>query len=241
MTELRDAKGEAVDPPRSRGRFFLLLIGLLALAFVFGRLLRSAFGIEFSATAIQSWVNTFGWASPALFVALVTFRQFLLLPSAILLTVGGLCFGVLAGTGLGTAGIVLSGLMNFALARAMGRRWVQNRYGHKLARLERRIERTGPYLVWAATAHPIGPMSPAHWAAGFSSVRLVGFVLAILIGGCLRSVGYSFFGSTWLAWGSSQFYLAGGLLVAAIVLPLAHPRVRRWLFWADESPPLREG
>lgn len=238
MTDPRDEKADEVSTERAALPILWVLVGLLASAFVAGRLLRENLGIEFSATAIHAWVNAFGWSSPACFVGLVTFRQFLLLPSAILLTVGGLCFGVLVGTALGATGILLSGLMNFVLARSMGRKWVQARYGRKLERLERRIESAGPFLVWVATAHPIGPMSPTHWAAGFSSVPLYGFVLAVLIGGCLRAVGYSFFGSTWLDQDSSRFYLAGGLLVAAIVTPFAHPGLRRRVFGIGEQPDL---
>ena len=43
-----------------------------------------------------------------MFIVALTFRQLLLIPAAVLLTVGGACFGVALGTALGSAGITLS-------------------------------------------------------------------------------------------------------------------------------------
>jgi uncharacterized membrane protein YdjX (TVP38/TMEM64 family) len=216
-------------------RIPFLILGLLAVAFAAGALARGRIGVVHSPESIRFWVQSLGWQAPLIFVALVVFRQFLLLPSAILLPVGGLCFGALAGTGLGAIGIVLSGLMKYLIARSIGRDSVESWLGERFRRFGGRLDRGGPVVVGLITAHPMGPMGPCHWGAGLSSIRLPAFAVAVAAGALLRSAAYALVGSTLLAPGSSQFYLASAVLLAAILLPLAHPALRRRLFGANAT------
>ena len=212
-----------------------LLLLVIAAAFVGGGIVRQEAGFEFSAEAIRAWVAGLGAAAPLLFVALVTFRSFLLLPSALVLTAGGLVFGASLGTVLGSAGILVSALMKFGLARGIGREWVARQRGERFRKLEQRAESAGAWVVGAVTAYPTGPMTPFHYGAGLSSIPLRTFALAIAATAPLRAVAYSFFGSTLLAPGSPDFYVATGLLVAFALLPLLHPRLRRRLFPSSDS------
>lgn len=213
----------------SRFRLPLVLIGLVGLAFAVGTVIRGEIGDELSLDAARGWVEALGWRGPVLYVVLLTFRQFLFLPSAIVLSVGGLCFGVLGGTLLGGAGIVLSGLMQFGLTRGIARPWFANP-GRQIAVLRERIENAGPALIALATAHPLGPMSPAHWAAGLTAIPVPAFVLAVMFGGPLRAGVYSIFGSSLVEGASPLFYTMLALVLGVILLPLAHPSVRRRLF-----------
>ncbi len=205
----------------------LLLVGVVAIAFLLGFLARQRIGIEFTPQSILDWVSALGWKGPVIFVALVTFRQFLLLPSAVILPVGGLCFGAGLGTALGAAGITISACLKFSLARWLGRDWVRAQFGSRVEVLEQRVAAAGPFVVGLVTAHPMGPMSPVHWAAGLSSIPVLGFVLAVLVGGPIRAGAYSLLGSSLLDLGSPRFLAALAFLAAVVLLPLAHPRVRR--------------
>src|SRR3972149_612593 len=98
---------------RSAGSPRAAVIGTLAALTVValaGSLLRSRLGLGSSLADIQTTVQALGWRGPGLFLALVTFRQFLAIPAALLLSAGGLCFGVALGTLLGATGIVVSGV-----------------------------------------------------------------------------------------------------------------------------------
>ncbi|MEN8184538.1 MAG: hypothetical protein ABFS46_18590, partial [Myxococcota bacterium] len=101
----------------------LLLLGIVAIAITLGRVVRAEMGVDFSPESVRTWVESLGWRGPALFLAVVTFRQFLALPSGLLLPVGGLCFGALLGTVLGATGIVISAFLGFSLTRLLGREW----------------------------------------------------------------------------------------------------------------------
>jgi uncharacterized membrane protein YdjX (TVP38/TMEM64 family) len=210
----------------------LTLLALVAGLFLAGRNVRGELGLELSPESIQGAVQGLGWKGPALYVGLVTFRQFLLLPSALLLPAGGVVFGAAAGTLLGALGILLSAILKYGVARALGREWLRARFGAAVEAFERHAEAAGPVLVGFVTAHPIGPMSPVFWGAGFAAVPVVGFLLAVAIAAPVRSFAYAFFGSTLLDPGTPRFWIATALLASVAFLPLAHPGVRRRLVQA---------
>lgn len=198
----------------------------MALLFVGGRLARAQLGLELSPASVHAVVAGLGWAGPALFVGLVTFRQFLFLPSALVLPAGGVVFGAAFGTLLGALGIVLSAVLKYGVARALGREWLERRFGAAVAAFERHAGTVGTPLVALVTAHPAGPMSPIFWAAGFAAVPLLGFLVAVVVAAPVRAFAYAFFGATLLEPGSPRFWLATVLLVLAVLGPLAHPGLR---------------
>lgn len=210
----------------------LLLVALTAGLFLAGWLVRGRLGIELSAESIRSLVEGLGWKAGVLFVALVMFRQFLFLPSAVVLPAGGLVFGAQLGTALGALGILLSALLKYTLARMLGAEWLRPRFGAAVDAFERRAAAAGPLVVGLATAHPAGPMSPVFWGAGFAALPLPSFALAVAIAAPVRAFAYSFFGSTLLEPGTPRFWVASALLAAVSLAPLVHPGVRERLLRA---------
>lgn len=206
-----------------------VLLALIATFFALGWVVREQLGIELSTSSLQELVRSMGWKAPAIFLGLLTFRQFIFLPAIVILPVGGLCFGTTLGTILGATGIVLSALMTFVMARKIGGAWLRALLGHRYAWLERYVERAGPAAVGLVTAHPTGPMAAFFWAAGFSSMALLPFALAVTAGGSVRALAYSFFGATLLVPGSPRFYAGAAVLTLAALGPLLHPGVRRRL------------
>ena len=209
---------------------------MVAGLFVAGRAARGHLGIELSAESIQAVITGLGWKAPAIFVGLVTFRQFLLLPSALVLPAGGVIFGAGLGTLLGAAGIMISAAIKYAIARGLGREWLRPRFGAAVEAFERHARSTGPLLVGLATAHPAGPMAPSHWGAGFASVPVLSFAVAVAIGAPIRAFTYAFFGSSLLEFGSLRFWVATAVLAGAALAPLAHPGVRERLRRAAGRP-----
>jgi uncharacterized membrane protein YdjX (TVP38/TMEM64 family) len=215
---------------------FLLALVLAAIAG--GAYLRGDLPDEVSAEAIRDWVLALGWKGPAIYLGLVAFRTFLLLPSWAVLAAGGLCFGIALGTLLGGAGILCSALYQFLVARAIGRAWVRPYLGERTLRAERRLQRVGALFVGFTTAHPIGPLTPFHLAAGLSAMPALGFVVAVLLASPLRSLSWSVFGSALLDTGSPRFWITTAALVVVTLVPLAHPRVRAALFGSERGRPL---
>lgn len=194
-----------------------------------GRTLWTQLGIEPTPTGVHTWVTSLGVWAPLVFVAVVAGRHGLALPSALVLTVGGLCFGISLGTVLGAIGIVISGVLMFAVGRWSGTEWIRKQIGPRYESIEDRLRRAGPALVGLATAYPLGPLTAVHVAAGFTSVRLVPFVVALVLAAPVRAFAYSWFGSTLLDSFTLEHWLLLGALTIVLVGPLAFPGVRRWL------------
>lgn len=213
---------------------FLVLIGGLFLA---GSITRQQLGLEFTREGMEDLVSGLGWKAPAVFVALITFRQFVVLPSAVVLSLGGVVFGAALGAVLGALGILLSALFGYVVARVGARDWVRARLGARTDDFQRRADAAGPLLVGAVTAHPAGPMTPFHWGSGLASVPVFGFVVAVTIGAPIRASLYAFFGSTLLQPGTPRFYVASLALLAVAIAPLLHARTRRRMIEAFRPVP----
>lgn len=204
----------------------LALVALIALLVLGGQAVRASLGIELDSDSIHGAVAALGWKGPAIFVGLVTFRQFLFLPSAVVLPAGGVAFGAMEGTVLGALGILLSAGMKYGLARSLGRDWLRARFGAAVDAFARHAEAAGPLVVGVVTAHPIGPMAPMFWGAGFAAVPVVGFLVAVAVAAPVRAFAFSFFGSTLLDPGTPRFWIATAVLVVVALLPFAHPGFR---------------
>lgn len=203
-----------------------VLLVLLGCAVYAGGAFREQMGIDFAPSSLQQYFLGLGAIAPILFVGVVAFRGFLLLPSMVVLTVGGLVFGAWVGAALGGLGITLSGLWMFAAARGVGRGLVERYLGDRFEGVDAQLASKGPLLIALSTAHPMGPMTPLHTAAGFSSIRSERFLIAIAFAGVVRAAACSYFGSTLLDVGSREFYTATAVLLSAIVVPLLHPGLR---------------
>lgn len=202
------------------------LIGLLAL----GRVFSARLGIEWNPTSVRELVADLGAWGPILFVGLVTFRQIILIPSQILLVAGGLCFGVAFGTVYGALGLVLSGTILFLIARYAGKEAILARIPQELRPvIDAAGRRAGPALIALGTGYPVGPLSAYHAGAGLTTISLGVFMAAVAVGGLVRGLVYTYFGSALVQGMGRTLLVAGVLLLLAALLPLASPRARRWV------------
>ena len=218
------------DTPPGPRRFlpYVILVVTLGL-FALGRVAASYMDFGFSAESVRSWVDSFGWYGPVIFMVLVCFRMFLFLPSGVVLSAGGLLFGAGLGTPLGGTGVLASALMMFMLGRGVGRDWLPKRFQKTIEIVDVRLRSMGPVVVGVITAHPLGPMWPTHWASGFSSFSLLAFMLCVGVGAYLRAFTYSLLGASLVAADWKLFGFAAALLVAVMLLPLAHRGLRERL------------
>jgi uncharacterized membrane protein YdjX (TVP38/TMEM64 family) len=205
---------------------------LVATAFFVGLEIRDRLGLSFSIdglTELRRWVDGLGWLGPAVFVGLVTFRGFLLLPSHVVLILGGLVFGALGGTLWGALGLFASALWQYFAAQLLGNDWVRPRLGDRHAALDDRIRRLGPAPVWAITAHPAGPQTAVNLAAGVAGLPLWEFALALVLATPLRAGAYAVLGTGILSWGLATSLAVGVGLVVLLLVPLAIPTIRHWV------------
>ena len=222
-------------------RAIAILVGV-GLLFWAGAYARGQLGLEFSQDSIVGVVTGLGAWAWGLYLLIVIFRTFLGLPSAIVLSAGGLVFGLAIGSALGALGIVISAILWYVGARTVGRQWIENRLGARATDFRRRAEAAGPFLVGVSTAHPVGPLTPFHLGSGLAAIPVLPFLLAVVVASPVRASTLSFFGASLLEFGTPRFYTASALVVALALVPLAHRGTRERIFGAfrpmsPEEPP----
>ena len=215
----------------------LVLAALVAGLFYGGWYARTEIGLELSQESITSLVAGLGWRAWLVFLLLVVFRSFLLLPSIVVLSAGGIAFGTGMGTLLNAIGLLLSALLWYGAARGAGRPWISEWLGTRTEDFQRRADAAGPLLVGVATAHPAGPATPFHLGCGLAGTPLIPFVLAVALGAPVRASALAFFGSTLLDFGTPRFYAATAVILVLGLLPLAHRGIRERIFGAFRPTP----
>lgn len=221
----------------------LLVVGIVVALFVAGGYLRQQLELDFAVESLERmrvWVEGFGALGPSVFVGVVAFRTFLLLPSHVVLIAGGLAFGALAGTLWGTIGLGASGLLQYAGARVFGETW-KERAAKRGEDWTHRVRRAGPTLITLTTAHPAGPLTAVNVGAGLAGIAAAPFLLAVLLGAPFRAGAFATLGDSILSWGLWTSLAIAIALATLAGLPLLLPSVRLWLFgpprYERELPP----
>ena len=189
---------------------------LFVVAVIGGVWFHSHGGLPLEPSLLRERIRELGWVAPFGFVAIAALRPVLALPSAVIMTAGGLAFGVVGGTALSTLGMSIGAALGFGLARALGRDVVQKRMGDRLARADSFLGRRGPRWLGAYTALPVSVLTPVHVGAGLSSMPFVGFALWVSVGLVPRAALYSFFGDSFTR-GRAAVVAAGIVLAIAVV------------------------
>jgi uncharacterized membrane protein YdjX (TVP38/TMEM64 family) len=205
----------------------LLVFAVLVAGFGVAAWLRTWLGVEWSAESLRQTVARAGPWAPVGFVSLVAFRQLFALPSVLVLTSAGLLFGTALGTLVGGVGMAINACLVFATARLMGRDWVQARIHARWPRWEERSRRAGPPFIALMTGHPMGVLTPFHFAAGVSGIGWLAFLVAVVPTAPLRAACYSFLGANLLDPLSPRLWSAWLVVVGVALLPFPPPGPRR--------------
>jgi uncharacterized membrane protein YdjX (TVP38/TMEM64 family) len=213
----------------TRERWFAL--AALALLLGVAWFARTRLGITWDLDGLRQLVDGLGPWGPAAFIALVTFRTVLFVPSQLALIAGGICFGTTGGTLFGALGLLASGLLVFVLTRWLGADAVRSRVPAAVQRaLAAAGSRGGAALVAIGTGYPVGNVTGYHAAAALTPMRVDVFAAAVALGSLGRAWTYAFFGNAILERSTAELVaIAAGVGLAAALLPLLHPRVRAWV------------
>jgi uncharacterized membrane protein YdjX (TVP38/TMEM64 family) len=211
------------------------ILALVAAALALGSLLRSALGLELDPDGLRQRVDEFGALGPLVFVILLSLRFVFLIPSAVMLTVGGVCFGAVLGTVYGAIGLTLMGLFQFVLVQLAGAESLRARVPQRLqGALRAARSGLGAGTLALVAAYPVGPLTPVQLAAALAGMPFAVYLLAVTAGSTLRAGLFAWFGSALLE--GEGAIVAGALLAAALILPMLHPRARRFVLSSFGSP-----
>ena len=211
-------------------------IGALIALLKVGRILEDYFGIELTLDSVhdfRDWIDSIGWWGPLAYVVLVVIRLFLGLSTHVVLTLGGVAFGLTEAIVWGGVGLTLSGVVQYGLGYYLGSDWVTKQLGEKNERLQRILSRSGVPALFLITVHPLGSQSPMTIVAGAVRFQFTKFVMTMMVASPIRASIYAVLGGAVLEfdlWLIAQITLG---CVVLMILPFLHRKTRRLLLGLD--------
>lgn len=139
--------------------------------------------VQGDTAGVRGHVDSLGLAGPLLIVALTLVHAIVFYPAEIVDAAAGFAYGFFAALALTMAGWLLSGLLCWAVGRAVARPLLDRWLGEKrFERTEAAIERGGVTLLLAVRLIPIVPFSLVSYAAGAARVPLWRFAWTTVVG-----------------------------------------------------------
>ncbi len=174
--------------PRAR---LALLVGTLIAAFA----LVSLSGIA-DEDAIRARVDAIGPLAPVAYVPVAVVLGLLLVPGAVLATVGGVLFGPVTGTLVSLTAATVNAILALLIARRTGRAGVEDLSGPRLRALTAAVRRHGTGAVIAQRLAPGVPDGPMSYLAGALGLTAAQIALGTLNGSAPRAFSYTVLGAS---------------------------------------------
>lgn len=175
---------------------------------------------------IRSFVLGFGLYAPLVFILLFTFAPLIFFPDGILALAGGLIFGFAWGSFYIILGALCGGTLSFFLARLYGNTMREKLSHEKLINFQKSVQKHGFIMILLLRLVPLVPFNIISYSAGFSTIRYRDFFFATLLGMTPGVLVYANIGAQSLDFGSREFYIAVGLLIALVVISMA---LKQWV------------
>lgn len=132
---------------------------------------------------IRDWARSVGPLFPIVFFlvhSIVTVAPF---PRTVFTLSAGLLFGPVLGVGIAAGATTISAVLALLLVRALDREQVATRLDHPAVRaVDRRLARRGWLAVGSLRLIAPVPFSVINYCAGLSSVRMLPYLLATVVG-----------------------------------------------------------
>lgn len=166
--------------------------------------------------------ESIAWTAAVLLAAYAV-RPLTLIPVTLLWILTGTLIGWGVGAAISVVGTSLGAAIGFALARRLGREFVERRFP-RLGRLGRVEPSQGLRTVLALQLTPVMPHDLINGFAGVSRMPYRSFFLGSLLGSLPLVVLYTYVGSAVLAVDSPRFWIAAAILSTFTVVMLAWNR-----------------
>ncbi|MDH6292632.1 TVP38/TMEM64 family protein [Rhodococcus sp. NM-2] len=143
-----------------------------------------------SVLQVREWARSVGPAFPLVFFAVHAVVTVFPFPRTVFTLSAGLLFGAWLGIAIAVLASTVSAVLALYLVRAVGRDVVWQRISNPtIRRVDERIARRGWLAVGSLRLIAFVPFSVVNYCAGVSSIRLVPYVLATVVGVLPGTVG----------------------------------------------------
>jgi uncharacterized membrane protein YdjX (TVP38/TMEM64 family) len=120
----------------------------------------------------------------------------MLVPGAVLATVGGVLFGPVTGTLVSLTAATVNAVLALLIARRAGREGVEDLSGPRAAALTAAVRRHGTVAVVAQRLAPGVPDGPMSYLAGALGLTAAQIALGTVIGSAPRALSYTVLGAS---------------------------------------------
>lgn len=219
---------EELIPEKVTRRAWLRFVALLLLLITVSLLaLTTDLRARFSPTAVQRALDEAGPWAPVALLGVFAVRPLTLFPLTPLWIASGAFFGWFEGAVWASLGTLLGGSLNFALARYLGRDFVERKMGKRVARWARMGPGEAFRSVLLLKLNPLVPDGVINNLAGVSRMSYATFALASFLGVSPLIFLYSYIGKTMWDYPSPSFWIGVGILTVLTVTLLFWNRAAR--------------
>lgn len=131
---------------------------------------------------VRDFIASFGMWSAIVFLMFNALCGILFVPGLVTLAIGAVLFGAGAGFILNLFGTMLAAIAGFALARLLGKRFVQDLLGRRLEPLQTRITGNGRRVMFWLRLVPVVPFFGLNCVAGVSRISFMDYVEGSFLG-----------------------------------------------------------
>lgn len=198
-------------------RIFVPLAVIAAVIFLLFIVNRLFFKID--PNLIQSWILSWGWWAPFIFLLMFIVRPFTLFPSSLLALAGGLAFGVRTGFLFTFTGSLLGALLSFWMAKRWGQSFVKSKWPGYTGKIQDEMGKRGFFYLIILRLLPFLGFDVVTYMAALSNVRFSIYICATVLGILPGAFAYTFLGSSVA---SGEFHLvmfALALLMFILMVP----------------------
>ena len=193
----------------------IIIIAVIA-SYVFfdlGRFLTLSF-IQSQLSEIQQFRDeNFGLNALLYFTAYIAITA-LSIPGAVIVTLlGGAIFGVLWGTLIVSFASSIGATLAFLVSRLLLRDWVQSKFGHYLAPINRGVEKDGSFYLFSIRMVPLFPFFIVNLLMGLTPIGVGSFYIVSQVGMLVGTAVYVNAGSE-----LAQITSLSGLVSPSVIL-----------------------
>ena len=149
-------------------------------------------------SALQAWVQGFGWWGPVLIIALMIAQTLLsFVPMILVLLISVMAYGPVYGALLGWFGAIVAALLGYGIGLVFGAS-ISDRFVTPTLRalIETNVGRYGAWAILALRLSPLVPSDGVSFVAGLVRMRLLPFALATVAGVTPIAAAVGYFGSS---------------------------------------------
>ena len=184
---------------------------------------------------LREWIAGFGWAAPIALIVVQAVQVVVApIPGQVVGLVSGYLFGVVWGTVYSMAGILLGAWAVMALARRLGRPFVQRFVpAQHLAKFDGLVEKGGPTAFFILFLLPFVPNDSISILAGLTSIPIPLLMVLAAIGRFPGVLASSFIGDRSGNLTPLQWAALGAIALAVGILVLIYKR--RLETWVEQA------